>query len=88
MGKAKGPRPGIDRDGIETRQINVHHKGLEPPSSVTLYFYCPFCRDEVKAYLWSLSGGGKRCGCGAFFYSRGRATHFTAAATELDLKHG
>lgn len=26
---------------------------------------CPFCGSMVTAYLWSLSGGGKRCpGCG------------------------
>jgi hypothetical protein len=27
----------------------------------------------VKAYLWSLSGCGKRCSCGALFYSLGTA---------------
>ena len=30
---------------------------------------CPFCGCWVAAYLWSLSGGGKRChGCGAVLY--------------------
>lgn len=54
-------------DKLECRQIVVHRVGLEHKSSNTIYFYCPFCRDEVKAYVWSLVGGGKRCDCGALF---------------------
>lgn len=30
-----------------------------------IFIICPFCRVEVKAYLWSLAGSGKRCSCGA-----------------------
>lgn len=30
-----------------------------------VYIKCPFCGVEVKAYMWSLSGGGKLCPCGA-----------------------
>jgi hypothetical protein len=26
---------------------------------------CPWCGDDVVAYLWSLAGFGKRCECGA-----------------------
>jgi len=27
---------------------------------------CPFCKEEFWAYIWSISGGGKKCtGCGA-----------------------
>ena len=29
------------------------------------YITCPYCNAEVKAYIWSLCGGGKRCPCGA-----------------------
>ena len=30
------------------------------------YITCPFCGHEVRAYIWSLAGCGKRCpGCGA-----------------------
>ncbi len=36
------------------------------------YITCPFCNTEVKAYIWSLSGCGKRCpGCGALHGSLG-----------------
>lgn len=61
---------GINR-GAECRAYTVHRKTLERPSSIVLYFDCPWCGCEIKAYLWSLSGGGKRCDCGAIFGSRG-----------------
>ena len=31
----------------------------------TAHIDCPFCGDSVLVYLWSLSGSGKRCACGA-----------------------
>lgn len=31
----------------------------------TLRIICPFCNGTLTAYLWSLSGCGKRCDCGA-----------------------
>ena len=55
----------------ERREYEVHRHGLESPSSVVWYFDCPWCGEEIKAYLWSLSGGGKRCRCGAIFGSWG-----------------
>lgn len=61
---------------FESRLFQVKRRGLEPPSSVTLYFDCPFCGSEIKAYLWSLSGGGKKCGCGALFTASGKARHY------------
>lgn len=29
---------------------------------------CPFCNVSVRAHLWSLAGGGKRCQCGALLF--------------------
>lgn len=26
---------------------------------------CPFCGATVKAFTWSIAGGGKKCSCGA-----------------------
>lgn len=40
----------------------------------TVDIECPFCKDVVTAYLWSLAGSGKRCTCGAKFGSTGKAT--------------
>lgn len=57
----------IGTPGCERREFTVHRTGLERPSSLTWYFNCPWCGLEVKAYVWSISGGGKRCHCGAIF---------------------
>jgi hypothetical protein len=35
------------------------------------YITCPFCHERIKAYIWSLAGGGKRCPCGALHGSLG-----------------
>lgn len=59
------------RNGAEHRTFTVHRTGLEYPSSIIWYFRCPWCDHEIKAYLWSLAGGGKRCLCGAIFGSTG-----------------
>ena len=37
------------------------------------YITCPFCRTTTRAYLWSPSGSGKRCSCGALLGTRGLA---------------
>ena len=65
-------------DNVTTRQYQTHRVGLEHTSSNTIYFNCPFCEDEIKAYVWSLCGGGKRCpGCGALFGGHGNGYQFT-----------
>lgn len=65
---------------IETRPYVVKHESLERPSSVVYLIDCPFCQQEVKAYLWSISGGGKRCKCGALLTRRGDAHHWKEAS--------
>jgi len=38
------------------------------------YIRCPFCDLTVKAYVWSLAGGGKKCPrCGALHTYSGRS---------------
>lgn len=61
---------------IEKRYFEVHDSGLEHRSSNVIYLFCPFCDREIKAYLWSLHGSGKRCECGAIFNSLGMAQHW------------
>ena len=56
-----------DTREAERRQWTLKRTSLERPSSVVYYIECPFCGEEVKAYLWSLCGCGKRCECGALF---------------------
>jgi hypothetical protein len=65
-------------DKVERRLYTVHSDAVEPPSSRVIWFDCPFCMEEVKAYVWSLSGGGKRCQCGALF-GRSAGLHFCPA---------
>ena len=82
MAKRKGPKWDQTRgDDVTHRDIVVHRRGLEPPSNVTIYFDCPFCKNEVKAYLWSFSGGGKHCDCGALFGGSG-GYQFTKLLTD------
>ena len=57
---------------IERRRITIHGHGLEHRSSTTIYFNCVFCGTEIKAYMWSLYGCGKRClKCEAFYTGSG-----------------
>ena len=35
-----------------------------------IWLNCPFCKASVKAYVWSLAGGGKRCECGAHIFEQ------------------
>jgi hypothetical protein len=54
----------------ETRQ---HNRGRTHSAFGRSYCHirCPFCLETVTAYIWSLSGGGKRCLCGAIHDSMG-----------------
>lgn len=61
------------RAGAESREYEVVSQTLEYPSSIVWHISCPWCGGSVKAYLWSLSGGGKRCECGAVFSAQGVA---------------
>ena len=63
----------INKPECETLEYRVVRIGREHPSSITWYIECPFCFAEVKAYLWSLCGSGKKCGCGALLCSYGDA---------------
>jgi hypothetical protein len=58
----------------ESREWRVKCQTLEHPSSIVYFADCPFCGVEVKLYLWSLCGSGKRCPtCRAMFTSFGQA---------------
>lgn len=52
-----------DHDNAKT--YTVTGRGLKPPSSNWSNIRCPFCQSVVRAYHWSLFGGGKKCPCGA-----------------------
>jgi hypothetical protein len=55
------------------REVREHRRSAIRPAfgRSTLDIECPFCSTVTTAYLWSLAGGGKKCGCGALHTSRG-----------------
>ena len=59
--------PDYDQDRAEKGL--VLRTGLDAPSSNYSICRCPFCQGETKAFWWSLAGCGKKCYCGAKYYS-------------------
>jgi hypothetical protein len=57
----------------ETRSYGGYDLGPSTMGRTVVYITCPFCGTEVRAYLWSLAGSGKRCTCGAKFDAYGSA---------------
>lgn len=58
------------------REYTVHGRRSEM-GKTRIEIKCPFCGDHSWAYVWSLSGGGKKCEnkkCGAKFDAYGGAT--------------
>ncbi len=72
-----------DARAAESRDYEIDHATLESPSSIVYWFECPWCHAKVKAYLWSLAGGGKRCSCGAIFGTLGRGYKRRAAGSSI-----
>ena len=58
-------------DWANAREYEVTGTGIKPPSSNYSYIRCPFCQRVERAYWWSISGGGKKCPCGAKHNSAG-----------------
>jgi hypothetical protein len=60
----------------EVAEIRHHERSGTYPAFGASYCYiwCPWCKSKTRAYIWSLSGGGKRCdGCGVMHCSGGRS---------------
>jgi len=80
MAQKKGPTweqinaPGANN--IESRDYPGYTRKWSEHGKARVQVNCPFCKQPVIAYLWSLSGGGKRCYCGAMFGSSGVFHHF------------
>jgi hypothetical protein len=77
--RRKGPKwddikPGSNR--IEERQIDGYRRRDSRPGKSRIEIKCPFCQIYLWAYVWSLSGGGKRCDCGALIGGSGNVYHF------------
>ena len=69
-------------NSITQRKYDCYH-GSSRHGRSTMKIECPFCKEMNVAYLWSLSGGGKRCeGCGAMFGPHADAYQFSDKITE------
>lgn len=72
---APDPTTGVLGNRIEWREGRVVRRhSASGRSTVTLC--CPFCNSHITAYVWSLSGGGKRCYCGALAGRSGTFYHY------------
>ena len=64
-----------DAPPVETKPFKVIRRGGHSGLGRSwIEFPCPFCQWAVVAYVWSISGGGKRCDnkqCRAIFGSDG-----------------
>jgi len=78
---SEGLEPDLVGSTEETRENNnqvsylkYHNQwGRTPAANGKSHFFidCPFCGSTVKAYVFSISGGGKKGCCGAMHSSRG-----------------
>ncbi len=58
-----------DCSGNEKRE-HIKYQGISRANGrSTCDIECPFCGITIKAYIWSLAGGGKRCDCGVMHTS-------------------
>jgi hypothetical protein len=58
---------------METRNYTRTLRFASASGRSYCYITCPFCQAVVKAFIWSLSGGGKKCTCGALHGSLGQS---------------
>lgn len=71
-------------DKIVERQYEC--SGVHPGMGRSyIYIQCPFCKEQIKTFIWSLNGGGKRCDCGALFNSVGTAYHLKEAVADMEV---
>jgi hypothetical protein len=61
------------------KEIIEFCKGKSEHGKSTIIIRCPFCNNEVVAYVWSYAGSGKKCNCGALLTKKHatlkRSTH-------------
>ena len=57
-----------DCRGNELREHKKYY-GISRFGTSTCEIICPFCKETIIAYIWSLAGCGKRCYCGVIHSS-------------------
>ena len=54
---------------VEKRPITKIYEVEPAVARSSRIIVCPFCESEVRIYIWSFHGGGKKCECGAKLYA-------------------
>lgn len=74
----KTKRKPLKYSDLRENMEDIEHKKFEVLSRTSemgrsaVYFNCCFCGVEIKAFIWSLCGGGKRCtNCKAIYSQTG-----------------
>lgn len=68
-------------EDVETRHFTYSAGVATNTGQVPVTFSCPFCSSTVSTWLWSLCGGGKRCGgCKALCSGYGTAIQWKEGA--------
>jgi hypothetical protein len=60
-------------NSVEQREYVASSYHPRPSGKSYYIIRCPFCKADMKAFAWSIRGGGKRCDCGAMLGSGGTA---------------
>ena len=55
----------MENKEIDRRQHSRTGSYSQAQGGSYCYIVCPYCGATVKAFIWSLAGGGKKCECGA-----------------------
>jgi len=54
----------------DIREIKTIYKTSNEFGRAKGVLQCPFCNSMVEFYIWSISGGGKKCYCGVLHTTR------------------
>ena len=69
---------------------HTHRPGESKNGKSTVFVTCPFCQEEVEAYIWSMAGSGKKCPkCGAVHkWNSGMSIRKDASQQSVHLTDG
>ncbi len=51
------------------KHVELSQRWAEGCGRSTVRVWCPWCLHHTRCYIWSLSGSGKLCECGALLCS-------------------
>ena len=57
-------------------ELSAGYDRMGRPSQIRVRVVCPFCEQITDGYLWSMSGSGKKCGCGSLLSMMGASKRY------------